>query len=243
MLADMPVYAQTDAVIAALLTAVGREMERIDDFLIEFRSASLPLEASGEYLSYWERFLDLPVEPEGVTESARQSYIRAAIARRTTGAGAGWYDLLSSLLAPATFRHSENSDVSGQYAPYELSISQINIQNRATTTVSGNQSSIPATNATLTVSSTSNFALSGTIFVGGTEVTFSGKTSTTFTGVNGLPSSVSNGTAVVQKADYRAGLLLDMARKIKPAHLELTEVELSGADTFRVGISEVGDEI
>jgi hypothetical protein len=243
MLADMPVYAQTDPFIAALLNAVGRELERIDEYLADFRERSFPLKASGEFLAYWERFLDLPVNPEGVTDSNRHNFIRAAVAKRTAGAGTGWYELLSSLIAPATFRHAENSNLDGDYAPYELSITGIDIQNRATTAVDGTQTSLSPTSATLTVDSTTNFALSGTIFVGGLPVTFSGKTSTTFQVVAGLPTTVADGTTVLQKADYRAGLFFDAARKVNPAHIELAEVELAGADTFRVGINEVGDEI
>lgn len=239
----MPEYAQQDRAITGLLDAVGRELERLDDYLTEFRTASLPLEASGDYLAYWERFLDLPIEPDGVTESKRRDVVRAAIARRSAGVGTGWYDLLSAILFPETFRHAENSDAAGAYAPYELAFTDITVQLRADATVNGTQTGLPSTGATLTVSSTTGFALSGTIFVGGSPVTFTGKTATTFTGVSGLPSSVSGGTAVVQKADYRAGIFADTARKINPAHLEISETEIAGADTFRVGISEVGDEI
>lgn len=243
MLADMPTYAQQDSVITALLNAVGLELQRIDDYLAEVREASFPLTVSGDYLVYWERFLDLPVQPEGVTDERRQQTIRAAIARRSAGAGAGWYDLLSSVIAPATFRHAENSDFTGAYAPYELSFSNIGVQNRAVTEVNGTQTSLPPTNATLTVDSTTGFALSGTIFVGGNPVTFTGSTATTFTGVSGLPSTVTNNTPVIQRADYRSGIFFDMAHRTNPAHIEISEIEIAGDDTFRVGISEVGDEI
>ena len=239
----MPEYAQQDRAITGLLDAVGRELERLDDYLVEFRTSSLPLEASGDFLTYWERFLELPVNPDGVTESKRHDVVRAAIARRAAGAGTGWYDLLSTILFPETFRHAENSDAAGAYAPYELAFTDITVQLRADTTVDGAQTGLPSTGATLTVVSTTGFALSGTIFVGGAPVTFTGTTATTFTGVSGLPSSVASGTAVVQRADYRAGIFADTARRINPAHLEISETEIAGADTFRVGISEVGDEI
>lgn len=68
----------------------------------------------------------------------------------------------------------------------------------AETVVDGTQSSIPSTGATLTVDSTSGFASSGQLYVGDDLISYSGVTATTFTGVDGLPTSVSDDTAVVQ---------------------------------------------
>jgi len=244
MLADMPTYAQRDQVIRSLFNAVANELERIDDYLFNMREQALPLFSSDRFLTYWEDFLGLPVNPEGVTIERRRSTIAAAVQKRTgAGAGRGWSSLLSAVISPATFRHAENTDLGGGYAPYELALTGVTVQLRATTQVNGTQTSLPSTDATLTVDSTDGFALSGTIYVGGVEVFFSGKTATTFTGVNGLSGTVSDDTAVVQRADYRAGVFYDLARKITPAHLKISEIEIAGDDTFRVGISEVGDEI
>ena len=43
--------------------------------------------------------------------------------------------------------------------------------------------------------------------------------------------------------DYRVGIFDEMARRITPAHLDITAVTIAGDDTFRVGVSEVGDLI
>jgi hypothetical protein len=47
----------------------------------------------------------------------------------------------------------------------------------------------------------------------------------------------------VETTDYRAGAVIEMAKAIQPAHIELAEVEIAGDDTFRVGISELGETI
>ena len=171
LLADLPVYGQDDPTIRAFVRAVSLELGRIEDYLTEVRSQLMPLEATGEFLTRWEEFLDLPVQPEGVTESKRHDVVKAAVARRNAGAGKGWYDLLSAIIFPETFRHAENSDLNNDYAPYQLSITDVTVQLRATASVDGNQTSVPSTNATLPVDSTTGFALSGTIFMEGEPVT------------------------------------------------------------------------
>ena len=243
ILDDMPYYAQTDPVIRAFINSVAKELQRIEDYLLDLRERLLPVEATDELLRYWEGFLDVPVAPEGVSVERRKATIQAAIARRTAGAGKGWYDLLTSVVDPATWRHAENTDAAGDYAPYELAFTDITVPLRATTNVNGNQTSLPPTGATLVVDSTANFAPSGFITVGGTEVTFTGKEATQFEGVNGLPSSVSNDVEVVQRADYRVGIFDDMSKRMNPAHIEISETDIAGSDTFRTGISTVGDEI
>lgn len=44
-------------------------------------------------------------------------------------------------------------------------------------------------------------------------------------------------------SDYRVGAFSELVRQITPAHLQITGLTLSGDDTFRVGISEVGDRM
>jgi hypothetical protein len=39
------------------------------------------------------------------------------------------------------------------------------------------------------------------------------------------------------------GVFEDMSRRLTPAHIEISETDIAGADTFRTGISIVGDEI
>jgi hypothetical protein len=243
ILDDMPYYAQTDPVIRAFINAVGAELKRIEDYLLDLRERLIPINATEDLLRYWEEFLDLPVQPDGVSVERREATVQAAIIRRTAGAGQGWYDLLSSVLAPATWRHAENTDAAGAYAPYEIAFTDIAVLLRADTTVNGTQTGLPSTGATLTVASTTGFAPSGTIYVDEVAITFTGTTATTFTGVAGLPSSVAGGTAVVQRGDYRVGVFEDMSRRLTPAHIEISETDIAGTDTFRTGISIVGDEI
>ena len=166
-------YAQEDSTVRALLDAVGKELQRIDDYLTNFRATLQPQTAEGEFLEYWESFLDLPVAPEGISDRQRLSTINAAVRRRTAGPGAGWKSLLNAIADGSTWEHEENADASGAYFAYGIR----------------------------------------------------------FYGVNFLTT------------DYRVGIFDEMVRRITPAHLEVTAVTIAGDDTFRVGISEVGDTI
>lgn len=166
-------YEQSDPTIRALLDAVGRELQRIEDYLLGLQASTPPQNASDQFLRYWESFLDLPVEPAGVSVTQRRVTINAAVRRRNAGPGTGWKALLDAVMNGAPWSHTENADGSGGYTPY------------------------------------------GIRFYG--------------VGLDGT--------------DYRLGIFDEMVRRITPAHLEINAVTASGDDTFRVGISEVGDEI
>lgn len=47
----------------------------------------------------------------------------------------------------------------------------------------------------------------------------------------------------IETTDYRNGIFQQMVNQITPAHIQISEIEIAGDDTFRVGISEVGDTI
>lgn len=173
MVESLPIYEQSDPTIRSFLDAVGKELQRIDDYLSVLRATIQPKDSSDEFLRYWESFLDLPVEPAGVSVAQRHRTISAAIRRRTAGPGTGWKGLLDTIMDGAPWSHTENADASGNYEAYGIRFYGI--------------------------------GLDGT--------------------------------------DYRLGIFDEMVRRITPAHLEINAVTASGDDTFRVGISEVGDEI
>lgn len=173
MLADLPEYEQDDPTIQALINVLARELQRIEDHLMDLSLTIQPGSASGKLLSYWEGFLGIPVAPDGVTAGQRIITVKAAVARRNAGNGEGWAGLLTTVLEGAPWRHLENADASSGMADYRLQIDGVQV---------------PTTS-------------------------------------------------------YRVGIFRQMARFITPAHLEISEIELAGEDTFRVGISEVGDGI
>ena len=170
---SLPVYAQEDTTIRALLDAVGKELQRLDDYLSNLRATLQPQTATDEFLRYWESFLDLPVAPDGISDAQRLNTINAAVRRRSAGPGAGWKSLLDAIAENAPWQHEENSDATGDYFAYGIR----------------------------------------------------------FYGVQFLTT------------DYRVGIFDEMARRITPAHLDITAVTIAGDDTFRVGVSEVGDLI
>jgi len=177
LLQDLPEYEQDDPTIRAMINALGNELQRIDDYLLGLNESLQVAHATGDLLSYWEKFLDLPVDPRDATDvsigdAARINICSAAIRRRTAGDGSGWVALLDAVTAGQPWRHWENSDSAGIHADYQLKLS-----------------------------------------------------------------------AELDTTDYRVGRFTDMVKQTTPAHLEISVIEIAGDDTFRVGISALGDSI
>lgn len=173
MVESLPVYAQEDGTIRALLDAVGKELQRIEDYLSDLRDTLQPQTATGDFLNYWESFLSLPVAPAGVSDTRRLATINAAVRRRSAGPGAGWKSLLDTVAEGGAWQHEENANASGNYSAYGIRFYDIQFLS----------------------------------------------------------------------TDYRVGIFDEMVRRITPAHLQINAVTVAGDDSFRVGISEVGDTI
>jgi len=175
MLLDLPEYEQADPTIQAVVNTCANELQRLEDYLRTLVESLQVAHATGDLLSYWEQFLDLPVDPQNagvsISDAARINICAAAIRRRTAGNGSGWVALLDAITGQP-WDHWENSDSGGLRADYRLKLS-----------------------------------------------------------------------AELETADYRVGIFTDMVKRTTPAHLEISVIEIAGDDTFRVGISEVGDTI
>ena len=90
---------------------------------------------------------------------------------------------------------------------------------------------------TITVDSTTGFLSAGTLDVGGTSVTYTGKTATTFTGCVGTPVAADN-IAIEQKADnFSAG----SGSKPSGNILEVVNSQLAVASKQFVKLSDVDD--
>lgn len=117
MLADLPPYLADDPYARALVDAVAREVQRIDDYVAEVSEYLRPHAATGDWLSLWERVMGLPVAPDA-SEATRRTVLVAAIRRRTAGAGEGWGDLLTALIGSGGWSVTENYP-----SAYEVEIS------------------------------------------------------------------------------------------------------------------------
>ena len=126
MVEALPVYAQHDEAINQLLSAVGRELERIEEHLLSIQATIQPQNASEMFMRYWESFLSLPVAPQ-ISNARRLTTINAAVRRRRAGPGAGWKSLLDAIMAEAQWSHEENSAADGQYAKYALRLYDIEL--------------------------------------------------------------------------------------------------------------------
>jgi len=109
----------------------------------------------------------------------------------------------------------------------------------AETSVDGTQTSLPSTGATLTVDSTDGFTTSGKVFVGENFVSYTGVTSTAFQGVSGLPSSVTNGTRVIQHETGRG--LAPVGAIVTVDTAETVVMSVSAEVSLREGYSLDGE--
>lgn len=91
--------------------------------------------------------------------------------------------------------------------------------------------------ATITVDSTDGFSSSGTIDIGGTSVTYTGKTSTTFTGCSGTPAASDN-EPVEEEADNFAA---SAGTKPKGNVMKVWNRQLAVAEAQFVKISDLDD--
>jgi hypothetical protein len=127
MVNDLPSYLQSDPTTQALLNAVGNELQLLEDYLLELREKLLPARSTGELLAYWEGFLGLPVNPDGVSVQQRINTVQAAVRRRNAGPGTGWKSLLDTVMATAAWKHTENADAVGAYEAYGIRFYDIDL--------------------------------------------------------------------------------------------------------------------
>lgn len=129
ILDDLPVYAQEDRIIQAIVQAAAAEIERIEQFLAFLRVTLTPIESDDTYniLSYWESFVGLPVDPLGASDAQRRKMVIAAVQKRNAEAGTGWLALLDTILDGAPWTHTENTNNAGAYAKYQLAISNVGV--------------------------------------------------------------------------------------------------------------------
>lgn len=109
----------------------------------------------------------------------------------------------------------------------------------AETAANGTQTAIPSTAATLTVDSTSGFAPSGQLYVGDNLASYSGLTGTTFTGVDGLPTSVTDNTQIVQHETGRG--LAPVGAIVSVRTAQTTILNITAEVTLNEGYTLDGD--
>lgn len=119
LLEEMPPYLADSPWVQDMTDAVGREFERLEEFINYLRDHLRPTTASDEYrlLGLWEAAMGLPVEPEGVPLATRVNRVAAGARRRLAGSGEGWVLALSLAVANSSWKHLENTP-----GDYQLSI-------------------------------------------------------------------------------------------------------------------------
>lgn len=110
MLEDLPGYFHEDPFTRDMMSAVGGELQRIEDHLELLKEKGRAPMADDDYhlLGFWEWVVGLPVEPPGVSLENRRSKVLAVLRRRRVGAGTGWEDLITRVLGTEDWTYSEN---------------------------------------------------------------------------------------------------------------------------------------
>lgn len=114
LLADEPPYLQDPTESQAVLGALGRELQLVDDAAGRLRSKFLPHRADDEFrtLGMWELLLGLPVEPPDATVAQRRSAVLSRLLSRNSPAGIDWITKLRTLLGTNDWTAVENNDYS-----------------------------------------------------------------------------------------------------------------------------------
>ncbi|MDE2103142.1 MAG: hypothetical protein KGL39_38205 [Patescibacteria group bacterium] len=99
LLEELPAFLQADPNIRAVQHAYAKEIERLEAKIAEAaQQANGP--ASSLLLAEWERTLDLPVAPIGLTEAQRRSVILAFMGSLSSDpSGTHWHAVIKVLLS------------------------------------------------------------------------------------------------------------------------------------------------
>lgn len=122
MLDTMPPFYRASSTIQGLLDALGREVQRFEDFLNDFRFRLFPQNADDKYrtLGMWELLLGLPVEPASVTLATRQSLVIGRLQANSVASGAEWLAAMNRAMGGTSWAYQEGPAVNtvSLYIPF-----------------------------------------------------------------------------------------------------------------------------
>lgn len=112
VLGDLPFYYQGDRNALAVVDAVSRELQRIEDWMEAFIQAYFPTNATDETgtLPLWEATLNLPVRPAGVSVEQRRNNVAAAYRKRSVGMATEWVANVTKAVSSA-WSHEVNQPI------------------------------------------------------------------------------------------------------------------------------------
>lgn len=109
MLDTLPSFYRSESILQGLLDAVGRELQRIEDFLNDLRFRMFPQNADDKYrtLGMWELLLGLSVEPASATVAQRRAMVVARMQSNSVASGAEWLAAMNRALGGTVWTYQE----------------------------------------------------------------------------------------------------------------------------------------
>lgn len=105
-------YQDGDPFVRRLLTAVAKELDRLETAAEIIRLSFWPQNATDRYdiLAMWETFFGLPVKQPGQSVASRQARVVAHLRSRRAGSGAAWVDTLTDAIG-TNWWHDEQAEL------------------------------------------------------------------------------------------------------------------------------------
>lgn len=105
----LPPYYEGEPFMEAIINALAREAERIEETASAIRREMFPQNATDRFklLSLWEKLFTLPVAPTGVAESVRRQFVLARFRGRNSGAGSAWVEAMQQALGSTVWTYQE----------------------------------------------------------------------------------------------------------------------------------------
>lgn len=99
MLDEVPSWLRDDPDTRAVLHCKAKEVERQREMARAIRDDLIPLRAAARGLAWWERYYELPVEPEGLSEEQRRALVLGRIKRDPPiSSGLSWQEQVTALI-------------------------------------------------------------------------------------------------------------------------------------------------
>ena len=99
MLNEIPSWLRDDPDMRAVIHCKAKESERQREMARAIRDDLIPFRAAGRGLAWWERYYELPVEPEGLSEEQRRALVLARIKRDPPiSSGLSWQEQVTALI-------------------------------------------------------------------------------------------------------------------------------------------------
>lgn len=109
ILDSLPVWYSTDPIALSILDAMGKELQRIEDFITDVLTQFFPSNTDDTYglLSMWEQLVGLGIAPADMTLEQRRALVAARLRDRTASSGLEWEQVVAEALREVPWTYEE----------------------------------------------------------------------------------------------------------------------------------------